>query len=114
MTRKQLRKRIDTLQEELRQITKRLEAIRRETERLGPRHQEILNELFSACNTLGLSWAEECPSYKVKNKSSFCIIYQWEDNLQSARFCINCPVPKSEAQVRCLMRKLEGQDLKEE
>jgi len=70
---------------------------------------KIKDELVSACNELGMSWAEGCPAFKTSWKSSDCIIFKWSDTLKSARYCINCPVSHDEAQVRVLMCKLRPQ-----
>ena len=112
-TRKQLRKRIELLQKDLRKISDTLVSIKKEGDHLYSQQQTLLDELHSACDILGESWSECCPSFKNKEKSSYCIIYQWEDQTKSARFCINCPISSQEATTRVLMCKLRPQNKEE-
>lgn len=113
-TRKQVRKRVEVLQKELRRLTDALTKVRNEGDRLYSQHVKVLDELRVACNILGLTWAEGCPSYKEINKEAHCIIYEWQDQIISARFCINCPISHEEASVRVLMCKLKPEVKKDE
>lgn len=106
---KQLRKKVELLQKDLRKISDTLVSIKNEGDRLYSQQQKLLDELHSACDILGQSWSECCPSFKEKEKSSYCIIYQWEDQTKSARFCINCPITYEEANIRVMMCKLRPQ-----
>ena len=108
-TRKQLRRRVEVLQKELRRLTDCLANLRAEGERVVSQQQKVLDELHSACDSLGMSWANGCPSFKKDEKDAHCVIYGWTDAVKSARFCINCPVAHDEAEIRLMMCKLRPQ-----